>query len=95
MLNILLVYYSQTGQLERVVRSVGAPLEQAQDVRLTFERLEPEKNHPFPWLFWHIADIIPETSWLDPPPLKPLNLHPTETGTTIYRNGPDNPAAGD
>src|SRR5882757_8753855 len=46
---VLVVHFSQTGQLARVVRRLVAPLAAAPDVRVTEEVLRPRTPYPFPW----------------------------------------------
>lgn len=67
---ILVVYYSQSGQLARVARTIAGPLIAAKH-DVTFVELEPERAFPFPWPFWQFLDAFPESVYLDPPPLKP------------------------
>lgn len=75
MKNILVVYYSQSGQLERAARAVAAPL-QAAGHAVQFLVLEPATPYPFPWTFWRFLDAFPESVYLDPPPLKPWRAGP-------------------
>lgn len=77
MKRVLVVYYSQTGQLRRVAQSVCAPLEQASDIELDWCALEPEQPYPFPWPFFAFFDQFPEAVHLDPPQLRPLTV-PTD-----------------
>lgn len=72
MRRVLVVYFSQTGQLERVARSVCAPLEQAEGVAVDWCPLQPQKPYPFPWPFFAFFDQFPEAVHLDPPALQPL-----------------------
>ncbi|MEJ2480547.1 MAG: dialkylresorcinol condensing enzyme [Acidihalobacter sp.] len=76
MQNILVVYFSQSGQLERVARTIASPLEAAEDVRVDYLRLEPEPAYPFPWGFFSFLDVFPESVYLDPPRLRPFELEP-------------------
>lgn len=70
MAKILVVYYSQSGQLERAARAVAAPL-QAAGHGVDWLRLEPATSYPFPWGFWAFLDAFPESVALDPPALSP------------------------
>ncbi len=69
---ILVIYYSQTGQLSDVVRSITAPLQQSADIELVFECLRPLKPYPFPWPFLSFFDHFPETVHDQPQPIAPL-----------------------
>jgi hypothetical protein len=72
MKRVLVVYFSQTGQLARVARRLASPLAEAKDVVLVEELLRPRRPYPFPWPFWSFLDAMPETVLLDPPALAPL-----------------------
>lgn len=74
MKRVLVVYYSQTGQLRRAAQSVCAPLELASDIEVDWCALEPEQPYPFPWPFFAFFDQFPEAVHLDPPQLRPLAL---------------------
>jgi hypothetical protein len=71
MKRVLVVYFSQTGQLRRVAESVCAPLSADAAVQVDWLALEPERPYPFPWPLFQFLDQFPETTYLDPPPLKP------------------------
>jgi hypothetical protein len=71
---VLLVHFSQTGQLARVARTLTAPLAQAHDVELVEEVLRPRPPYPFPWPAWRFLDAMPESVLLDPPQLEPLTV---------------------
>lgn len=73
MKKVLAVYYSQTGQLTRVIKSICAPLESSPDVEVVYECLQPVESYPFPWSFFQFLDVFPESVYLDPPALKPLS----------------------
>ena len=76
MTRILVIYYSQTGQLTRVVQSMMAPLEDHPDFELVWQRVEPLAPYPFPWGFFSFLDVLPESVDLDPPRLKPMDFDP-------------------
>ncbi len=72
MKKILVVYFSQTGQLKRVVDSFVEPLNSQTDILLVKEEIEPLNPYPFPWPFLEFIDQFPEAVYLDPPDLKPF-----------------------
>jgi len=72
MKRVLLVHFSQTGQLARVARRLASPLAGAGDAELVEEMLRPRRPYPFPWPAWRFLDAMPETVLLEPPPLEPL-----------------------
>ncbi len=76
MTRILVLHYSQTGQLNRAVQSMMAPLAHRPDVEIVWQPLEPVTPFPFPWSFFRFFDTFPECVHMDPPPLKPLAFGP-------------------
>jgi hypothetical protein len=78
MKRVLLVHFSQTGQLTRVARRLLSPLADAGDVELVEELLRPARPYPFPWSFRGFLDAMPESVLLDPPAIAPLKVRPDE-----------------
>jgi hypothetical protein len=75
---VLVLYYSQTGQLGEVVRSFSAPLAKCADVDLRVIALQPRTPYPFPWRFFRFFDAFPESVHLDPAPIVPIEMKPDE-----------------
>lgn len=71
---VLVVAYSQTGQLADVVRAVAAPLQASDSVDVVFEWLQPETPYPFPWPFLQFFNTFPETVHEKPAPLRSLQV---------------------
>lgn len=61
MKNILVVYYTQSGQLEDIVKNVVKPFQQDEDVSITYYQIEMEKKFPFPWPKAAFFDAFPES----------------------------------
>jgi hypothetical protein len=78
MKRVLLVHFSQTGQLSRAARTLAAPLAQAADIELVEEVLRPCRPYPFPWPFWRFLDAMPESVLLEAPALEPLSVSADE-----------------
>jgi hypothetical protein len=72
MKRVLVVSYSQTGQLTSVVRSVAGPLVANPSIDVTFETLRPVEPYAFPWPFLEFFNTFPETVHGLPRPLEPL-----------------------
>ena len=75
MKKVLVVHYSQSGQLHEVVKHFTQPLVDSDQVAVTFEPVAPVQDYPFPWPFFRFFDTFPETVYLDPPPLVPSTLN--------------------
>lgn len=74
MTNILVVSYSQTGQLTRVARSMMAPLENLPDVKITWQELKPKIPYPYPWPILDFLDAFPESVYMVPPEMEPVSF---------------------
>ncbi|MCV4343167.1 dialkylrecorsinol condensing enzyme [Pseudomonas capsici] len=74
MKRILVVYFSQTGQLKRVADSFVRALIEDSRVFVEFEELAPLKPYPFPWSFIEFFDQFPEAAYLYPPPMRPFKV---------------------
>ncbi|MEO6830684.1 MAG: hypothetical protein ABI378_00560 [Chitinophagaceae bacterium] len=68
---ILVLYYSQTGQLRDILNNVLKNI--SQDAELTFAAIEPEKPYLIPWKVNGFFDLMPECAFQEPIPLKPLD----------------------
>ena len=71
---VLVLSYSQTGQLTEITQRILAPLVQDGRFALHVETLRPVKPYPFPWGFFSFLDAFPEAAHMVPPPLQPLSL---------------------
>ncbi len=74
MKNVLVIHYSQTGQLSEVVHKLCAPLEAAEGIALHQLALRPQQDYPFPWPLLDFVDTFPETVYHEPRPLQPWQL---------------------
>ena len=72
----LIIYYSQTGQLKKIVDSVTGPLRE--DFELIFEELRPLPPYPFPWRGLQFYQAFPESVQEIPCALEPLLVNPDE-----------------
>lgn len=72
--NILVLSYSQTGQLAEITRRIIEPLQQDGRIAVHIETLRPLTPYPFPWKFFSFLDAFPESAHMVAPPLQPLLL---------------------
>ena len=75
---VLVVDYSQTGQLSAVAAQMIAPLRADPGIAVHVEALRPLKPFPFPWGFFRFFDAFPESAHLRPGALAPLSLRGDE-----------------
>lgn len=78
MKRILVVYYSQSGQLTQVLQSVLAPLVENEGVELVFEAIRPRDPYPFPWTSLAFTDAFPESVQEIPCALEPFGFDPED-----------------
>lgn len=70
---VLVVYFTQSGQLSDVAEAVTAPLVANEQFEVVFECLKPVTPYPFPWPFLRFFDTFPETVYADVPAIEPLS----------------------
>src|SRR4051812_43773134 len=68
---ILVLYFTQTGQLRQILDSVTADITGKADI--DYAVIEPVKPFPFPWTALNFFDAMPETVEHLPTPVKPLS----------------------
>ncbi len=76
--NVLVVYYTQTGQLREIVHSITKPLTGDKEIKVTFEELKPKPSFPFPWNSDEFFQAMPESVKGIPCELEPLSLSGNE-----------------
>jgi hypothetical protein len=73
MKNVLVIYYSQSGQLESIARNIAKPFLNSEDIKVTFHEIQLEKPFPFPWNKTTFFDAFPESFLQIPTALKPIS----------------------
>lgn len=61
MKNVLVVYYSQSGQLKNILENLVVPLKESETFNVDFLEIKPVENHPFPWNNNTFFDVFPES----------------------------------
>ena len=70
MKKVLVIYFTQTGQLKQIVDEIITPL--GNDFQLFFEELKPVAPYPFPWNGMPFFQVFPESVKEIPCELEPL-----------------------
>lgn len=73
MKRVLVIHYSQTGQLTRVLDSITAPLLD-QGIAVDHLRIEPKVPYDFPWSRMRFFGVFPEAVNGDPVELEPFTV---------------------
>lgn len=63
---VLVVSYSQTGQLTSVVTNLTKPLLEDENIQIVYKNIKPKKPFPFPWDLMTFMDTFPESVHLIP-----------------------------
>lgn len=71
---VLVIGYSQTGQLDRVLDAFSQPLVAASEIDVVRASIRPAQPYPFPWSFMTFFDQFPEAVNLDTIALEPMAI---------------------
>ncbi len=69
---VLIISYSQSGQLQSVMEQIAAPLVECDGLQCDFLKIRPEVPYPYPWSFYEFFNVFPEAVYLDGCPVKPI-----------------------
>lgn len=69
---ILVISYSQSGQLNSLVENFTKPLAEAGSFELVFKQIEPKTAYSFPWRLIEFMDTFPESVYMEPCELKEI-----------------------
>ncbi len=61
MKNVLVIYYTQSGQLLEIAQNVVKQMETSDEVSLTYHQIKPVESYNFPWKKTHFFDAFPES----------------------------------
>jgi len=73
MKNVLVIYYTQSGQLESIAQNIAKPFLNSEEINVTFHEIKLEKPFPFPWDKASFFDAFPESFLQIPTALKPVS----------------------
>lgn len=77
MKNILVVYFSQTGQAKQALDATLQPFQNNPNYTLHYQVIEPKKKFPYPWKYTEFFDAFPETVHGVPCELLPMTIDKT------------------
>jgi hypothetical protein len=75
---VLVVHYSQSGQLDEAIKHCIAPLANDGNASITDLNLKPLEPFPFPWSVLEFLSVFPESVYCDKIPLKPFGIDKNE-----------------
>jgi hypothetical protein len=62
---VLILYYSQSGQLQKVLDNLLAPMLQDSNISCDYRPIKPKQSFPYPWKFYEFFDVFPEAVHLN------------------------------
>ncbi|MBL4587360.1 MAG: dialkylresorcinol condensing enzyme DarA [Flavobacteriales bacterium] len=77
-MKVLVLYYSQTGQLKEIVRNCLSPLADDSAIEVDLCKIETEHPFPFPWTRLEFFNAFPESVYGTPFKLKPIKVDETK-----------------
>ena len=77
-MKVLVLYYSQTGQLKDIANNFLSPLVQDDQMEVDFVRVETEHQFPFPWTRLTFFNAFPESVFGVPFKMKSIDIDPTK-----------------
>lgn len=83
MKQILVIYFTQSGQLRTAIDATLAPLETSGRFKITYQQLEPVKPFPFPWGYMAFFSAFANTVMGRPQPIHPIPTEPLERADLV------------
>lgn len=84
MKNILIIYYSQSGQLTDITKNFAKPFENSDQYSIKYAAIEPVKEFGFPWKGYEFFDALPEAVMKIPCEIKPLNIESEDYDLIVF-----------
>ncbi|WP_178987428.1 dialkylrecorsinol condensing enzyme DarA [Winogradskyella schleiferi] len=72
MKNILVIHYSQSGQLTEIVNNIAMPLGNNKDINVVHHQIEMETPFPFPWKKKEFFNVFSESFLQIPSKIRPI-----------------------
>ncbi|MCB2196093.1 MAG: dialkylresorcinol condensing enzyme DarA [Bacteroidetes bacterium] len=84
MSKILLIYYSQSGQLTEIVKNFAKPFEESEQHSVSYAEIKPVEDYPFPWTGYKFFDAFPESVERIPCEIHPLELEHEDFDLIVF-----------
>lgn len=72
MKNILVVHYSQSGQLTEIMNNIATPLANSKSIKVVHHQIKMETPFAFPWKKIDFLNVFPESFLQIPAKIKPI-----------------------
>ncbi len=98
MKKVLILYYSQSGQLQNVLDNIIAPMQQDSNISCDYKAIKPKNPFPYPWNFYEFFDVFPESVYLNGSEIEDLDTEEEYDliilGYTVWFLSPSLPVTG-
>jgi hypothetical protein len=84
---ILVIYYTQTGQLKRIIDSVLSDFSSS-DFVIDYLEIKPQPAFPFPWSYDEFFEVFPECVKGIPCEIKPIEINPNDHDLIFFAYSP-------
>lgn len=74
MKNLLVIHYSQSGQLTEIIKNITSTIT-TKEINIDYHEIKMVKPYPFPWPKDEFFDVFPETFQQIPQPVLPVSQH--------------------
>jgi hypothetical protein len=101
MKKVLVLYYSQSGQLKRVLDNIVGPLQRCDEVQCDYRQIKPLHPYPYPWSFYAFFNVFPVevegeydliilgySSWFLSPSIPVTGFLQSEQARRLFHNKP-------
>jgi hypothetical protein len=78
MKRVLVIYYSQSGQLLEIAHSVLSSLRDSEKVSLHFAEIKTRRQYPYPWSYMRFFDAFPESALGIPGDIDEIDVNPED-----------------
>ncbi|MCJ7542064.1 MAG: hypothetical protein MUO88_20635 [Desulfobacterales bacterium] len=75
---VLVLYFSQSGQLLEIVHSALSPLRESEKTVLKFAEIKSLDQYPYPWSYYQFFDAFPESALEIPGKIDEIDINPEE-----------------
>jgi hypothetical protein len=84
MKKVLCIYYSQSGQLTKILKNFTQPFEDSPEFEVTYAPIKPVNDYPFPWPGYDFFDTFPESVKKVPCEIKPLEIEHEDFDLIVF-----------
>ncbi len=74
MKNVLVIYFTQTGQIQKAAKATLKNLENDPEIKLHYHEVKPKVAFPYPWTYMEFFNAFPETVQSTPCEILPLEI---------------------